>query len=72
MISSSLIDVMKCSKYCIAMSFSPAGEYLATCHDGQKGVFLWANKALFTAGIHIKALPIDYIPSDSAAFPLTR
>uniref|UniRef100_F1KV81 WD repeat-containing protein 36 n=1 Tax=Ascaris suum TaxID=6253 RepID=F1KV81_ASCSU len=72
LISSSLIDVMKCSKYCIAMSFSPAGEYLATCHDGQKGVFLWANKALFTAGIHIKALPIDYIPSDSAAFPLTR
>ncbi|VDM39838.1 unnamed protein product [Toxocara canis] len=72
LVTGCLIDVMRCNKYCIAMSFSPAGEYLATCHDGQKGVFLWANKALFAAGVHIEALPVDYIPSESATFPLTR
>lgn len=46
-----LIDFMRLSRPCVGLSFSEAGDYLATCHQGERGVFLWANKQLFLAGI---------------------
>lgn len=41
--SGSLIDVIKLAKGNVAtsVSFSPAGDFLATTHVDQVGVFLW-------------------------------
>jgi len=57
--TSSLVDVMKCSKVCLDASFSDGGEYLATAHHGQRAVYIWANKALFVTGHVSERLPED-------------
>ncbi|KAI8868541.1 YVTN repeat-like/Quino protein amine dehydrogenase [Ramicandelaber brevisporus] len=44
-----LIDVFSVPHVATSVSFSPTGDYLATAHVDQLGVFLWANKAQFTA-----------------------
>uniref|UniRef100_A0A8R1TR68 Small-subunit processome Utp21 domain-containing protein n=1 Tax=Onchocerca volvulus TaxID=6282 RepID=A0A8R1TR68_ONCVO len=72
LITNSLIDVMKCEMYCVSFCFSPSGEYLATCHHEQKSIYIWANKAWFTAMNALKALPLDYIPKNSIALPVRR
>lgn len=38
---------MKCPIPCVGVSFNETGEYLATIHEGQRGIYIWANKALF-------------------------
>ncbi|KAM3728305.1 ATP-binding cassette sub-family F member [Dirofilaria immitis] len=72
LITNSLIDVMKCEMHCISFCFSPNGEYLATCHHEQKSIYIWANKAWFTAINALKALPLDYLPTNSLTLPVLR
>lgn len=45
--SGHLIDAFKTSQ-CIGLAFSFTGEFLATCHEGLKGINIWSNKALFS------------------------
>jgi U3 small nucleolar RNA-associated protein 21 len=52
--TNTLIDVMRCWKPCLGLSFNETGEYLATCHEGQKAVYLWANKAIFLPEFSIR------------------
>lgn len=33
---------------CTSLSFSPTGEFLATAHVNNVGIFLWSNRMLFT------------------------
>ena len=42
-----LIDWIKFQKGPISIDFSLSGEYLATSHVGDKGVYLWSNKSYF-------------------------
>lgn len=48
------------------MSLSPTGEYMATCHYDRRGIFLWANKAVYQQHLALKPLPPDYEPPVAA------
>lgn len=50
-----LIDAFKTAT-CTNVAFSSTGEFLATTHSGNPGVFIWTNKALFT---HVPTKQID-------------
>lgn len=43
---------------CMSLSFSPTGEFLATAHRGNRGIFLWSNRMLFSH-ISLKAVSKD-------------
>ncbi|KAI0852989.1 WD domain-containing protein [Daldinia vernicosa] len=43
-----LIDAIRLEKPCTALAFSATGEYLAAATEGELGVDIWNNKALFT------------------------
>ncbi|XP_050665502.1 WD repeat-containing protein 36 [Leptidea sinapis] len=45
--SAQLVDVFMVEAPCTSLSMSPTGDYLATSHVGELGVFLWANKLLY-------------------------
>jgi U3 small nucleolar RNA-associated protein 21 len=51
-----LIDAFKTAATCTNMAFSSTGEFLATTHAGNPGIFVWTNKALFT---HVSTRRID-------------
>lgn len=53
--SGQLIDHFKTSTPCISIDFSPTGELLATAHVDYLGLFLWANKSLYSH-ITLKAI----------------
>lgn len=54
--SSQLVDIFSVEHPCTSLSMSPTGDFLATAHVGEMGVFLWANKLLYER-IFLK--PID-------------
>ena len=41
------IDIQRVEKIATSVAFSPTGDFLATSHVGEFGIFLWANKAQF-------------------------
>lgn len=47
---------LQVEKPCTSLSMSPTGDFLATTHVGELGVFLWANRLLYEK-IFLK--PID-------------
>ncbi|CAD6195675.1 unnamed protein product [Caenorhabditis auriculariae] len=61
--TSDLIDVLLFSKPCVGISFNPTGEYMATIHEGEKAMFVWANKAMFATHVNIRSLALDYTPT---------
>jgi U3 small nucleolar RNA-associated protein 21 len=50
-----LIDAIRMTRPCKALTFSGTGEYLATACDNEIGVSIWSNKTLF------KHVPTRYI-----------
>ncbi|XP_026286831.1 WD repeat-containing protein 36 [Frankliniella occidentalis] len=54
--SSQLIDIFQVDAACTSLSFSPTGEFLATTHVDQLGVYLWSNRTLFS---HISLRPLS-------------
>ncbi|CAH1635709.1 unnamed protein product [Spodoptera littoralis] len=54
--SAKLVDIFSVEKPCTSLSMSPTGDFLATTHVGEVGVFLWANRLLYER-IFLK--PID-------------
>ncbi|XP_018334010.1 WD repeat-containing protein 36 [Agrilus planipennis] len=46
--SSQLIDHFKTEVPCISLSMSPTGEFLATVHLDNLGVFLWSNRSIYS------------------------
>lgn len=54
--SSYMIDHFRFEAPCISMSMSPTGDFLATAHVSNLGIFTWANKSLFT---HVALRSID-------------
>lgn len=43
-----ILIVFQVEKACISLSMSPTGDFLATAHVNYLGLFLWANKTLFS------------------------
>ncbi|KAF9904676.1 hypothetical protein EC991_002423 [Linnemannia zychae] len=43
-----MVDIFKCESIATSLSFSPTGDYLATAHVDNVGIFLWANRMQFT------------------------
>lgn len=54
--SSYMIDHFRFVTPCISMTMSPTGDFLATAHVSNLGIFTWANKSLFT---HVPLRPLD-------------
>ena len=54
--SSYLIDHFRVEKACISLTMSPTGDFLATAHVNYLGLFLWANKSLYS---HVSLRSID-------------
>lgn len=54
--SSYMIDHFRFETPCISMTMSPTGDFLATAHASNLGIFTWANKSLFT---HVPLRSID-------------
>lgn len=61
--SSYMIDHFRVEKPCVSLTMSPTGDFLATAHVNNLGVYLWANKMLFN---QISLRSID--PKSTAPF----
>lgn len=46
---------------CVSLAFSANGNFLATAHVDDLGIYLWNNRSLFTQ-ISLRALEADYKP----------
>ncbi|XP_048261580.1 WD repeat-containing protein 36-like [Bombus terrestris] len=46
--SSNLIDIFRVPEACTSLSFSPTGEFLATIHVCNLGIYLWSNRTLYS------------------------
>ncbi|CAI4229608.1 unnamed protein product [Auanema sp. JU1783] len=61
--TSQLIDVILSERKCVGMSFNPTGEFLATVHENDNAIYIWANQILFSSFVSVKALPLDFKPT---------
>jgi U3 small nucleolar RNA-associated protein 21 len=43
-----MVDIFKVENVVTSLTFSPTGDYLATAHVDNVGLFLWANRTQFT------------------------
>nr|XP_033332370.1 WD repeat-containing protein 36 [Megalopta genalis] len=46
--SSNLIDIFQVPDACTSLHFSPTGEFLATTHVCNLGIYLWSNRTLYS------------------------
>ncbi|KAI9298081.1 WD40 repeat-like protein [Neoconidiobolus thromboides FSU 785] len=58
----SMIDIFVVPNVVTCLNFSPQGDFLATTHAGQVGIFLWSNKSMYT-DVNLKSIPISFIPN---------
>lgn len=56
LLTGQLIDWISFKNAPISIDLSPSGEFMATSHLGQKGVFLWSSKSFFQ-GVMIEKVP---------------
>jgi U3 small nucleolar RNA-associated protein 21 len=56
-----LIDYFEVDAAVTSLSLSPTGDFLATAHVDDIGVYLWSNMTLFTF-VSLRPLPEDYEP----------
>lgn len=65
-----LIDAFGTSSPCVSLTLSPTGEFLATSHSEDVGVYLWANISLYSP-LTLHPLPESYEP-DCLSLPVIR
>ena len=56
LLTGSLIDWVALESAVLSMDFAPTGEYLATCQEGRKGIYLWSIKS-FHGNATIESVP---------------
>jgi U3 small nucleolar RNA-associated protein 21 len=56
-----LIDYFEVDAAVTSLSLSPTGDFLATAHVDDIGVYLWSNMTLFTF-VSLRPLHEDYEP----------
>uniref|UniRef100_A0A7S0D1C2 Small-subunit processome Utp21 domain-containing protein n=1 Tax=Amorphochlora amoebiformis TaxID=1561963 RepID=A0A7S0D1C2_9EUKA len=54
--SGRLIDWLEFSAAPVSLAFSPRGDFLATAHTNNVGIFLWANKT-YAGAVYLKGTP---------------
>jgi len=59
--SARLLDCFLVDSPVTSLAFSPTGDFLATCHLDEIGLFLWSNKTLYS-DLFLSPLPRDYVP----------
>eukprot|EP00795_Rhopilema_esculentum_P000788 gene788-10517_t len=59
--SARLLDCFLVDSPVTSFSFSPTGDFLATCHLDDIGVYLWSNKSLYK-DLYLSPLPKDFVP----------
>ncbi|XP_053330329.1 WD repeat-containing protein 36 [Spea bombifrons] len=60
--SGCLIDCFLFDSAAVSLSMSPTGDFLATAHVDDLGIYLWSNKSLFSM-ISLRPLPANYEPT---------
>lgn len=61
--SSTLVDVFRTPSTATSLSLSPTLDFLATTHVGVLGVYLWANRSLFS-NVALRAIDEDAFVQD--------
>ncbi|KAG0238082.1 hypothetical protein BGW42_007636 [Actinomortierella wolfii] len=66
-----MVDIFKCESIATSVTFSPTGDFLATAHVDNVGIFLWANRMQFTT-VSLRSITEDdtirvALPTTSAA-----
>lgn len=56
-----LIDVFLLQSPATSIAMSPCGNFLATTHVGDVGIYLWSNRTLYSH-VSLTPLPADYVP----------
>ncbi|KAK0397798.1 hypothetical protein QR680_002274 [Steinernema hermaphroditum] len=69
LMAGSLIDAVKFEHTCIGLSFAENGTYLASVHEGQRAIYLWANMTLFGSSSNVTAIENDDSAVGLAALP---
>ncbi|KRZ30000.1 Protein sidekick -like protein [Trichinella pseudospiralis] len=67
--SACLVDVLAFDDACRSFAISSNGQYLATVHCEQRGIYLWSNKTYYRPGIALRPLPADYEPATVFQLP---
>lgn len=68
--SARLIDCFLVDTPASSVAISPTGEFLATTHQDDLGIYLWSNKVTYS-GVYPSPLPNDYQPV-SLSLPTTQ
>ncbi|CAG8455276.1 13892_t:CDS:10 [Ambispora leptoticha] len=58
--SGHMIDIFRVDSIATSVSFSPTGDFLATSHVDNVGIFLWANRAQF-ASLSLRSVSDDEV-----------
>uniref|UniRef100_A0A8C5WWV6 WD repeat domain 36 n=1 Tax=Laticauda laticaudata TaxID=8630 RepID=A0A8C5WWV6_LATLA len=60
--SGCLVDCFLLDSAAVSITMSPTGDFLASCHVDDLGIYLWCNRSLFSL-VSLRPLPSDYEPS---------
>ncbi|XP_071586251.1 WD repeat-containing protein 36 isoform X1 [Heliangelus exortis] len=60
--SGCLIDCFLVDSAAVSLAMSPTGDFLASAHVDDLGIYLWSNRALYSL-VSLRPLPADYEPS---------
>lgn len=58
-----MIDCFRLASPCTTLALSPNGEFLATAHVDELGIYLWSNLTLYSI-VELKPLPSYYEPKE--------
>ncbi|XP_053150733.1 WD repeat-containing protein 36 isoform X2 [Hemicordylus capensis] len=60
--SACLVDCFLLDSSAVSITMSPTGDFLATSHVDDLGIYLWSNRSLYSL-VSLRPLPADYEPS---------
>ncbi|OXB79497.1 UNVERIFIED_CONTAM: hypothetical protein H355_013893 [Colinus virginianus] len=60
--SGCLIDCFLLDSAAVSLTMSPTGDFLASAHVDDLGIYLWSNRSLYSL-VSLRPLPADYEPS---------
>ena len=65
-----MVDCFLVDSPATSIAFSPTGDFLASTHVDDLGIYLWSNKSLYSH-VSLRPLPSDFTPS-LIELPTTR
>ncbi|XP_062460217.1 WD repeat-containing protein 36 [Pezoporus occidentalis] len=60
--SGCLIDCFLVDSAAVSLTMSPTGDFLASAHVDDLGIYLWSNRSLYSL-VSLRPLSADYVPS---------